>query len=178
MPIVSISEAARLTGKNRKTIQKYVADGQLSLSMDGQANGQVKGIEISELMRVFGPLTGHPTLPMDRPNGQQVAPLPDQSFQAEKDALERVIAAQQGTIDTLKGQVDELREEKRELKAQVAGLLEDRRPKPAAPSPATAPAQAAKAPVPAQPNIWTWITVGLGLGAAVVFALLIMAQNR
>src|SRR6266478_2023979 len=51
MPVVSISEAARLSGKGRKTIQRYVADGRISLTHDDTGK---KGIDISELIRVFG----------------------------------------------------------------------------------------------------------------------------
>ncbi|WP_331708777.1 hypothetical protein [Pandoraea sputorum] len=122
MPIVSISEAARLVGKNRKTVQKYLADGQLSLSMDGQA----KGIDTSELIRVFGPMTGRPKRSMDRLNGQQVAPPPDHGQQAEIEGLRGVIQAKDAHIATLAAQVDELREEKRALRAQITGLLEHR----------------------------------------------------
>lgn len=154
MPIVSISEAARLAGKNRKTVQKYVADGQLSLSMDGQA----KGIEISELIRVFGPLDGHPTLPMDRVNGQQVAPLPVHGHQAEIDGLKSVIAAKDAHIAALAGQVDELREEKRELRAQVTGLLEDRRP------------QAPPAPLTKSRRDWTPVWVALAVAVVLLAA--------
>lgn len=56
MAIVSISEAARLTGKSRKTIQRYVADGRISMSQRDAGRG---GIDISELVRVFGALS-HP----------------------------------------------------------------------------------------------------------------------
>ncbi len=54
MAIVSISEAARLAGKSRKTIQRYVADGRISMSQ--HVTGE-KGIDISELARVFGELS-------------------------------------------------------------------------------------------------------------------------
>lgn len=54
MAVVSISEAARLTGKSRKTIQRYVADGRISMS---QRDAGAKGIDISELVRVFGELS-------------------------------------------------------------------------------------------------------------------------
>lgn len=56
MAVVSISEAARLTGKSRKTIQRYVADGRISMS---QHVAGEKGIDIAELVRVFGDLS-HP----------------------------------------------------------------------------------------------------------------------
>jgi len=51
MAVVSISEAARLTGKSRKTIQRYVADGRLSVSQDVAGK---PAIDTSELIRVFG----------------------------------------------------------------------------------------------------------------------------
>ncbi|WP_241613887.1 DNA-binding protein [Rosenbergiella epipactidis] len=51
MSLVSITEAARLTGKSRRTIQRYVATGKLSLS---QSDATEKSIDISELIRVFG----------------------------------------------------------------------------------------------------------------------------
>ena len=51
MSLVSITEAARLTGKSRRTIQRYVATGKLSLS---QNDATEKSIDISELIRVFG----------------------------------------------------------------------------------------------------------------------------
>lgn len=54
MAVVSISEAARLTGKSRKTIQRYVADGRISMS---QHDAGSKGIDTSELIRVFGELS-------------------------------------------------------------------------------------------------------------------------
>jgi len=56
MPIVSISEAAELTGKTRRTIQRHVASGKLSRSV---ANNGHAGVEISELTRVYGQLTSH-----------------------------------------------------------------------------------------------------------------------
>lgn len=56
MPIVSISEAAELTGKTRRTIQRHVASGKLSRSV---ANNGHAGVDISELTRVYGQLTSH-----------------------------------------------------------------------------------------------------------------------
>ena len=55
MTLVSISEAARLTGKARSTLHKYIKQGKLSTTTDGDNS---KKIEISELLRVFGPLKG------------------------------------------------------------------------------------------------------------------------
>lgn len=51
MSFVSISEAARLTGKGRSTIQRHMKQGKLSHILDdtGKPN-----IDISELLRVYG----------------------------------------------------------------------------------------------------------------------------
>lgn len=54
MPIVSISEAAELTSKTRRTIQRHVASGKLSRSV--ASNGRV-GVDTSELIRVYKQLT-------------------------------------------------------------------------------------------------------------------------
>jgi len=51
MTQVSISEAAKLTGKSRRTIQRYVATGKLSMSHHDTTK---KNIDVSELIRVFG----------------------------------------------------------------------------------------------------------------------------
>jgi len=50
MALITISETARLTGKNRTTIYKYINSGKLSVvaSVDGS-----KKIDTSEILRVF-----------------------------------------------------------------------------------------------------------------------------
>jgi len=53
MSIVTISKASKLTGKSRQTLYKHLQNGQLSLSSD--VNGS-KGLDISELIRVYGQL--------------------------------------------------------------------------------------------------------------------------
>ncbi|MGI3399668.1 helix-turn-helix domain-containing protein [Providencia stuartii] len=54
MAQVSISEAARLTGKSRKTLHTYISNGKLTKVTDSQ--GKPK-IDVSELIRVFGELS-------------------------------------------------------------------------------------------------------------------------
>lgn len=51
MAIVNVTQASKLVGKTRKTIQRYVSIGKLSkvISSDGK-----EGIDTSELIRVFG----------------------------------------------------------------------------------------------------------------------------
>lgn len=50
MAIVSVSEAARLVGKSRRTIQRDIAAGKLSKCDNG------KKLDTSELIRVYGSL--------------------------------------------------------------------------------------------------------------------------
>lgn len=52
MASVSISEAARLTGKARSTIHKYIKQGRVSMTTDAITG--TKSIDISELIRAFG----------------------------------------------------------------------------------------------------------------------------
>lgn len=54
MAIVSVSEAARLVGKNRRTIQRDIAAGKLSKCDNG------KNLDTSELIRVYGSLLNAP----------------------------------------------------------------------------------------------------------------------
>lgn len=54
MAIISISEAARLTGKGRSTIQRKLKSGELSKVAQGDGS---PGVDTSELIRVFGELT-------------------------------------------------------------------------------------------------------------------------
>ena len=49
--IVNISEAARMASKTRRTIYKHIDQGKLSTARDSKGN---KGIEVSELIRVYG----------------------------------------------------------------------------------------------------------------------------
>ena len=54
MANVSVSEAARLVGKSRRTIQRDIAAGKLSKCDNG------KKLDTSELMRVYGSLLNAP----------------------------------------------------------------------------------------------------------------------
>lgn len=54
MPLVSIADAARLTKKSRRTIERQMADGRLSFEVDAAG---LRVLETSELMRVFGELS-------------------------------------------------------------------------------------------------------------------------
>lgn len=106
MAVVSISEAARLTGKSRKTIQRYVADGRISMSQHVAGS---KGIDIAELVRVFGELS-HPAPALSHATeSQSVAPdvAPDVSaviamLQAENALLKAQIEAKDANLADLR----------------------------------------------------------------------------
>lgn len=176
MPAVSLTEAARLAGVSRKTVQRRVSAGVLSVSHDVQGE---KSIEISELIRVFGELPGHAVQAVQGTESTSVhghvqgVQSDIATLEAHIEGLKAVVQSKDETIATLTGQVDELRQEKRELRAQVSGLLEDRR--------ATRPPEAPPQPTPprptapaAQTGIWTWITVGLAIGGAIIFTLIFL----
>lgn len=106
MAVVSISEAARLTGKSRKTIQRYVADGRMSMS---QADAGTKGIDTSELIRVFGemshpvPALSHATMSQpDAPNVPPDVAALLAAAQAQIVGLKAILDAKDETIDALR----------------------------------------------------------------------------
>lgn len=117
MSIVSISEAAELTGKTRRTIQRHVASGKLSRSV---ASGGRVGVDTSELIRVYGQLTSHDgDTTMSQPVISNVAHKNDANdkkdnerllklehelslVKVELEAEKRRVQDKQETIDTLK----------------------------------------------------------------------------
>lgn len=54
MALVSISEAAKLTGKSRRTLYRHIDTGKLSLTHSGTGE---RVIDTSELLRVYGELS-------------------------------------------------------------------------------------------------------------------------
>jgi hypothetical protein len=64
MSSVTLKKAIELTGKSKRTIQRYMANGKLSYKVN--LNGH-KAIDITELLRVFGDLSPPDTYDV-RPN--------------------------------------------------------------------------------------------------------------
>lgn len=89
MALVSISEAARLTGKSRTTVQAYIKQGKLTKCTD--SSGASK-LDTSELLRVFGSFTGQQVgseqlgVTVQHLAGSSVQ-LPDQNLLHENHAL-------------------------------------------------------------------------------------------
>lgn len=106
MAKVSISEAARLTGKSRTTLHRLIKTGELS-TCSGVRNAKM--IDISELIRVFGDISKpvqeqpfehvteqHVTVP-SAPYEQVVS-----SLKQEVEHLRTLVSAQESHIDSLK----------------------------------------------------------------------------
>ncbi|MFC6124764.1 helix-turn-helix domain-containing protein [Citrobacter bitternis] len=106
MAKVSISEAARLTGKSRTTLHRLIKTGELS-TCHGARNARM--VDISELIRVFGSLEhrpseqvsaqvdGHSDTGAYAQNEQVIAQL-----RQEVEHLKTLVSAKDSHIDSLK----------------------------------------------------------------------------
>lgn len=112
MALVSISEAARLTGKARSTLHKYIKQGKLSTTTD-QNTGN-KSIETSELIRVFGKISNLSTTDSDSVTRvsklQQETPSTTQSLQIKLQLLEQENAHLKAEKELLSKNLDDIRQ--------------------------------------------------------------------
>ncbi len=106
MAKVSISEAARLTGKSRTTLHRLIKTGELS-TCAGMRNSKM--IDISELIRVFGDISKPvQKQPFEQVTEQRVTvtPAPSEqmvsSLKQEVEHLRTLVSAQESHIDSLK----------------------------------------------------------------------------
>jgi len=67
MAKVGISEASKLTEKSRQTLYRHIKKGKLSVEKDN--SGSVV-VDISELHRVYGPLSGEAPIPVTRSDAE------------------------------------------------------------------------------------------------------------
>ena len=144
MAIVTISEAARLVGKDRRTVQRHVNKGRLSKVT--RPGGSV-GVDTSELVRVYGELAAAPVAVRQTAAVPQVAAgpcrtpaAPDPGLAERLAEVEARAARAEGERDALRERIEELRESEghwRELAKGALRQIEDlRQPaEPAAPPP-------------------------------------------
>jgi len=106
MAKVSISEAARLTGKSRTTLHRLIKTGELS-TCAGVRNSKM--IDISELIRVFGDISAPATEQYSEQDSEQHVTVPDtaneqmvNSLKQEVEHLRTLVSAQESHIDSLK----------------------------------------------------------------------------
>ena len=110
MPILTVTEAAKAAHKSRATLYRHINKGDLSTLQ--QPDGS-RGIDTSELMRVFGPLQG---------DTSQVR----KTAQHETDANTALL---QGRIEALERENELLRRELADAKnekGRLLGLLEQK----------------------------------------------------
>jgi polyhydroxyalkanoate synthesis regulator phasin len=134
MALVSVTEAARLTGKNRATIHRYIKQGKLSQISDAT---NTKKVDTSELIRVFGSLTATSATPLQSDALQHDAtPKTDQSvalLQQKIALLEQLLESKNKELQRQDEHIDSLK--------QAMLLIESKLP--ATPEP-VAPAQTQK----------------------------------
>ena len=106
MAKVSISEAARLTGKSRTTLHRLIKTGELS-TCAGVRNSKM--IDISELIRVFGDISSTAVEQSEEQVSEQRVTVPDtaneqlvHSLKQEVEHLRTLVSAQESHIDSLK----------------------------------------------------------------------------
>ena len=121
MALVSVSEAARLTGKSRTTLHRLIKTGELS-TCKGERNKRL--IDTSELLRVFGQLSLTGT---EQPDKQVVG----QRVTVENGNGEQVVYQLKQEIEHLKMLVAEKDSHIGSLKQAM--LLLDHKPVPVSP---------------------------------------------
>jgi len=106
MAKVSISEAARLTGKSRTTLHRLIKTGELS-TCHGARNARM--VDVSELLRVFGSLNKpSPEQESLQVSGQSDTGVPAQNEQIimqlrqEVEHLKTLVSAKDSHIDSLR----------------------------------------------------------------------------
>ena len=106
MAKISISEAARLTGKSRTTLHRLIKTGELSTCY-GDRNARM--VDISELIRVFGTLEQRPVEQVSGQVHEQtdtgVSAQSEQviaQLRQEVEHLKTLVSAKDSHIDSLK----------------------------------------------------------------------------
>lgn len=120
MAVVTIAEAARLSGRSRASLYRAFKAGELSKTSfpDGSA-----GVDVSELMRAFGPLQGVPETTGRVLDGSE-APGPATDVLEERiRGLESTLKANEALIDELRQRIADKDELAEELRGQVRLLL-------------------------------------------------------
>ena len=107
MTILSITAAALAAGLDRRTLQRAIKAGRISATVD--AAGE-RGIDIAELIRVFGPLR---VTPQSAPQPQDAVVSQDAPGDAAGVAL----------VETLRDQVRQAQEQLRQANEREARLL-------------------------------------------------------
>jgi hypothetical protein len=129
MPKVSLSEAARLTGKSRVTIHRHIDKGKLAKEIDGTGNPV---LDLAELERVYGSLKQPDMLPSVSVQ-QSETPHQNSLLQRELELLRERLDDKDQVIEDLRHDREDLRNERDRLlkvieeQASSVRLLTDQR---------------------------------------------------
>jgi hypothetical protein len=136
MPLFTLGQAAKATGRSKAGILEAIRSGRLSAKRDGRNQWQ---IDPAELDRVY-PLTVKPEADSEREqtplNGQVLS-----HFEEAIGLLERLITSLESERDDLRQRLDQSEEERRTTQAKLTALL-TYQPKPELPL----------APIPEEPQ--------------------------
>ena len=133
MALIGLTEAAKLTGKNKATIHRAMKDNRLSFTVS--ENGE-RQIDPAELERVFPIKPLEPANEVAPGNRRKVASnhtqLQQLGAQLESErtktaGLEARLADKDAVIDDLRHRLDREGEERRQAQAQLTALLTDQR---------------------------------------------------
>lgn len=108
---VSISEAARLTGRDRKSLYRDVKSGRLSATV---GDSRMRQVAVSELLRVYGALRGlgdscdtpaTVAMPQDATLDATALKVQVAALQAEVDQLKERLIDKDKNLDDLRGTI-------------------------------------------------------------------------
>ncbi len=123
--MIGMTEAAKLTGKQRQTIHKAIKEGRISAIRSEAGEWR---IDPAELFRVYPPLS--------TVNDNQSAQV-DTGLQRIDSGLQREVEFLRERIREKDDIISDLREDRDHWRQQATALLTDQRPKPPAEQPAT-----------------------------------------
>ena len=121
MKLLTLGEAAKLTGKSKPTISKAIKDGRIS----GNKVDGVFQIEVSELLRVY-PAKSNTPVEADAPVQTS---QDDVILTLEKKHLEEKLQDAERRLLKMEQERDQAIQDAREDRAKFMALLEDKRPK-------------------------------------------------
>jgi len=129
-----MTEAAKLTGKQRQTIHKAIREGRISASRSESGEWR---IDPAELFRVYPPLSTVDVNPIGKV---------DDGLQRVDSGLQREIELLRERLREKDGMIDDLRQDRDHWRQQATALLTDQR--------ATAPQKAAEGRLARAGGFW------------------------
>lgn len=120
MKLLTLGEAAKLTGKSKPTISKAIKDGRIS----GQKVDGVFQIEVSELLRVYPAKAETPAVEIEPAPAQQ-----DEITKLKMQHLEEQLEATKQQLNEAKEERDQAIKDAREDRTRFMALLEHQKPR-------------------------------------------------